>query len=82
MDFKLSDHARKRCIKRRIAEAWIAQALNNPLRTEDDPDDDRLLHALWPVPEKGFRLLRVVYNRTRDPATVVTAYFDNQVCPP
>ncbi|MBK1629688.1 hypothetical protein CKO31_02825 [Thiohalocapsa halophila] len=82
MNFQLSDHARKRCLRRRIPEAWIAQALSKPMRTEGDADDGRLAHALWPVPEKGFRVLRVIYNHTRDPVTVVTAYFDNEVSPP
>ncbi|MFP4077004.1 MAG: DUF4258 domain-containing protein [Halochromatium sp.] len=82
MNFMLTEHARKRCMQRRIPEAWIAQALNNPLRIEDDPDDYRLVQVVWPVPERGFRLLRVIYNDTRDPVAVVTAYFDNEACPP
>jgi hypothetical protein len=26
--------------------------------------DPTLVHVLWPVPELGFRLLRVIYNET------------------
>lgn len=74
--FVLTEHARRRCIRRRIDPAWIAQALNNPLRTESDPDDDSLIHVLWPVPERGFRLLRVICNETVEPVAVVTAYFE------
>lgn len=31
------------------------------------------------VPERGFRVLRVVYNETTEPHRVVTAYFDDTV---
>jgi len=37
-----------------------------------------LVHALRPIPEKGFRILRVIYNETRTPVIVVTAYFDKE----
>ena len=82
MDYTLTEHARKRCSKRNISNNWIQNALNQPFRIEADPEDGSLIHALWPVPEKGFRLLRVIYNETVDPATVVTAYFENEVIKP
>ncbi|NKC15043.1 MAG: DUF4258 domain-containing protein [Gammaproteobacteria bacterium] len=79
MDFILSDHARKRCARRGIKEVWIQDALKNPSSTEADSYDPDLVHALWPVPEKGFRVLRVIYNETVHPVTVVTAFFDPKV---
>ena len=79
MDFVLTEHARKRCLRRGIALEWISQALACPARTENDADDDSLAHALYPVPERAFRVLRVIYNETRDPVSVVTAYFDDEV---
>lgn len=78
MDFILSDHARKRCIRRGIKETWIQEALESPAATEEDSQDSDLVHALWPVPEKGFRILRVIYNETVHPVTVVTAFFDTK----
>jgi len=77
--YVLTEHARKRCARRRIEPGWIAQALDDPVRIEDDPDDSSLAHALWPVPERGFRVLRVIYNETVDPVAVVTVYFDDEV---
>jgi hypothetical protein len=77
MDFVLTEHARKRCARRGIALEWIRQALNDPARTEPDAEDATLAHALYPVPERAFRVLRVIYNETRDPLAVVTAYFDD-----
>jgi len=50
--------------------------LENPAIIEEDSYDSDLIHALWPVPEKGFRILRIIYNGTVHPVTVVTAFFD------
>lgn len=38
-----------------------------------------LVHALRPIPERGFRVLRVIYNETAVPIRVLTAYFDDKV---
>ena len=51
-------------------------ALEFPDVTEDDPDDGTLVHALKAIPDKGFRRLRVIYNETTEPVTIVTAYFE------
>jgi hypothetical protein len=78
MDYILTDHARKRCARRGIKEAWIREALESPAIVEQDLSDSDLVHAIWPVPEKGFRILRVIYNETAHPAAVVTAFFDSK----
>lgn len=82
MRYLLTDHAKKRCIKRKIQLNWIQNALENPLRIENDVDDLTLIHVLWPVPEKGFRILRVIYNEQTKPISIVTAYFENEVVAP
>lgn len=79
MNFVLTDHAEKRCIRRKIRREWIARALDHPARIEDDPDDVDLAHVLYLVPERAFRVLRVIYNETVDPVAIVTAYFDDEV---
>lgn len=79
MIYVLTDHARKRCIRRKIQTEWIAAALAHPARTENDMDDPNLAHALLSIPEQGFRVLRVIYNETVDPVAVITAYFDDEV---
>jgi hypothetical protein len=78
MDFILTDHARKRCARRGITEGWIREALENPAAIIQDNQDSDLVHALWRVPEKGFRVLRVIYNETVHPVVVVTAFFDSK----
>lgn len=77
MDFVLTEHARKRCRQRKIEIDWIRRALEQPPRIENDADDASLVHVLYPVPERGFRVLRVIYNETREPVAIVTAYFDD-----
>lgn len=62
MDYTLSEHARKRCQRRKIKLEWIEAALTHPERTENDYDDPTLVHALLAIPERGFKILRVVYN--------------------
>ena len=44
-----------------------------PTRQQRDP------HFVYPIPEKGFRALRVIYNETLDPVIVVTVFFDEEV---
>jgi hypothetical protein len=44
----------------------------------NDFADPTLVHALRAIPEKGFRVLRVIYNETVDPMAVVTVYFDDE----
>ena len=76
MEFHLSDHAAKRMQQRKILPEWIQAALDDPDRTESDAEDPRLAHALKRIPEKGFNVLRVVYNESTDPVIVVTVYFE------
>lgn len=82
MNYLLSDHARKRMQKRKIRLEWVENTLMDPLGTESDKIDPTLVHALRPIPERGFRILRVIYNETRSPVVVVTAYFDSEVNSP
>jgi len=37
-----------------------------------------LVHALRAIPEKGFQVLRVIYNESVDPVSIVTVYFDQE----
>lgn len=82
MSYVLTEHARRRLLKRQILPEWVAVALEHPARTENDTDDAQLVHALRAIPERGFRVLRVVYNETTEPHRVVTAYFDDKVTDP
>ena len=52
--------------------------LSEPLRVERDKEDGALRHALGRIPERSDRVLRVVYNETVTPWSVVTALFDRK----
>jgi hypothetical protein len=66
-------------LKRKIRAEWIEAALTNPGHTENDDYDPELVHALRSIPERGFRILRVIYNEAFNPVVVITAYFDPEV---
>ena len=76
MDYTLSAHAETTTRERNIRAEWIALTLSAPTATESDPDDPTLTHALRVIPEFGGCVLRVIYNRTKQPSNVVTAFFD------
>lgn len=76
MKFKLSDHAEKRIRQRKIKLEWIAAAIETPDKIENDAEDHTLTHGLKAISERGFKKLRVVYNETTEPVTIVTAYFE------
>jgi len=78
MNYTLTDHAKKRCIRRKVLDVWIEATIEHPARTENDADDPTLVHALRAIPEKGFRVLRVIYNESVTPVRVVTVYFDDE----
>lgn len=76
MNFTLSSHAVTTTQARNIRPEWIAATLSAPALREPDPTDPELIHALRVIPEFGDRVLRVIYNQTKEPPHVVTAFFD------
>lgn len=76
MEFTLSKHAADTLREREIRLEWVQATLENPMRTLPHADDPDLRHALREIPEFGYRVLRVIYNHTRQPTLIVTAYFD------
>ena len=76
MIYTLSTHAVDTIRERKIRPEWIDIAMANPTLTEPDAEDSTLMHALRAIPEYGDRVLRVIYNRTKQPPHIVTAFFD------
>ena len=76
MEFTLSKHAMDAMQARGINSAWVAATIGNPGATAPHRDDPTLMHAFRRIPEFGNRILRVVYNKTKNPPHVVTVYFD------
>lgn len=77
--FRLSTHAHHAVSERGIRLEWIEDTLNQPKRVEGDSLDPALRHALATIDAFGDRVLRVIYNPTREPWVVVTAYFDRSM---
>jgi hypothetical protein len=76
MNYTLSKHAEDAIREREIRTEWVTETMDQPVATEPDPDDADLRHALRPIPDFGYRVLRVIFNATRNPPHVVTVYFD------
>ncbi len=76
LSYELTAHAAVVIAERQISRQWIEQALRQPEKIEHDTKDPVLRHALRRIPEHGDRVLRVVYNETSEPWSIVTAYFD------
>ena len=76
--YELTSHAATVVAERAIELRWITRVLRQPERTERDPYDPSLTHALASIEERDQRVLRVVYNSSADPVRVVTAYFDRR----
>ncbi|CAA9889654.1 conserved hypothetical protein [Candidatus Methylobacter favarea] len=79
MKYSLMDHAKKLIAKRQICNKWIKETLVYPARIQSDWNDPGWVHVLRLIAERGFRVLRIIYNETNDPVTIVTAYFDDEV---
>lgn len=76
MEYTLSKHAEDVIREREIRHEWIAETMTAPVATAPDPGDPTLVHALRPIAEFDGRVLRVIFNQTRNPAHVITVYFD------
>ncbi|MGY2977111.1 hypothetical protein ACVWY9_000129 [Thermostichus sp. OS-CIW-31] len=75
--FRLSKHALRRLQQRQeIASQWIERVLSCPDYVQVDPKDPQLKQAYGRIPEYGNRLLKIVYDESTDPWTVVTIFFD------
>jgi len=74
--YELTTHAATVIAERSIDADWINRVLTRQ-RTEPDPSDPSLTHALARIEERERRVLRVVYNASVDPLRV-TAYFDRR----
>jgi len=65
--------------QREITIEWVVRVITQPALVLQDTADPGLLHAYGPVPERGGRVLRVVYNPGADTDLVVTVFFDRSM---
>jgi hypothetical protein len=76
--FTLTAHAQTALKERGIELPWLDRVLRNPQLTQGDRADATLRHALGRISERDDRMLRVIYNPSQRPWSVVTAYFDRR----
>jgi hypothetical protein len=79
MDYRLTTHAEIVLKEREIPVEFLERALAEPELILDDNDDPELEHRLRRIEEYDNRVLRVIYNKTVDPAAVITVYFDRRM---
>jgi Domain of unknown function (DUF4258) len=72
----LTAHARRRMTLRAIDIAWIEATVRQPEHTTPDPNDTTLTRAWRRIPERGGRVLRVVYRHAGADIVVVSVVFD------
>jgi hypothetical protein len=72
-------HAKAVITERSISTEWLERVFSRPEKLDVDPDDPDLKHAFGRIPEHGNRVLRVVYNGSVRPITIVTVYFDRRM---
>jgi uncharacterized protein DUF4258 len=76
--FTLTSHAETVLRERGIELTWVDRVLRNPQVTQADRAEVSLRHALGQISERDDRVLRVIYNPSQRPWSVVTAYFDRR----
>lgn len=76
MDYVLSEHAKTAMRERNIKAEWVKATLAQPELSQPHEEDPELRYAFRRISEYGDRVLRIVYNETKNPTTIVTMYFD------
>ncbi len=74
--YRLSQHLLDRLAERNLSLDWVMETIENPALLEPDPQDPTLQLAFRAIPSLDGRVMRVVYNWTTDPWTLVTAHLD------
>lgn len=79
MDYRLTSHAEIVLNEREIPVEFMERALTEPELILEDNEDSALEHRLCRIKEYDNRVLRVIFNKTVNPAAVITVYFDRRM---
>ena len=71
-------HALQKFDERRIRLDWIERTLGDPDEVEPDPTQPGVMCAFKAIPERDFRVLRVVYVDEHEERRVITVFFDRR----
>jgi len=72
----LTKHAQQNVARDRLDLAWIEATITSPQHQDRDPTDITLKRAWRSIPQRGGRVLRVVFRPAGADIVVVTAFFD------
>jgi hypothetical protein len=72
----LTRHARDNIVRDAIDLVWIETTVRQPTALMLDPHDPTLIRAWRGIPERGGRVLRVVFRPAGADIVVVTVFFD------
>lgn len=76
MKITFTHHALSMLAERQIEAEWVIRAIEGPESVEPDPLRPKAFRAFRAMPERGGRVLRVVYVREDEDHRVITAFFD------
>ena len=62
--------------ERGILPEWVAETIAQPDVLETDPRQPQIQWAFRTIPERGGRVLRVVYLPEQNGARIITVFFD------
>lgn len=74
--FRYTTHASDNLADREIERDWVERAILEPDASEPDPRHPERIRVYRVVPERGGRILRVVYVRDGDTYRIVTLFLD------
>lgn len=77
-DFTFSEHATDMLNERKIREAWVDLAINDPDAKRENSADGTI-HYIKSIKEYNDRHLRVVVNPSNKPIKIVTLFFDRRL---
>jgi hypothetical protein len=77
IEYEFSEHAYDMIRERKIQEAWVKLAIDDPEKREHKGDGT--VHYIRAIEQYGGRYLRVVVNPGVQPQRIVTAFFDRRV---
>ena len=76
MQIVFGQHAENMLIERGIERGWVERTVFEPQMVRSDPRHKDRLQAFRAIPERGGRVLRVVYAQGKDSYRIVTLFFD------
>jgi hypothetical protein len=78
IQYVLTEHAKKRLEERSIQQEWLERTIFSPDLLELDSEDPTKRHAFKVIPENGDRVLRVIYNESTTPWSIISTYFERK----